>query len=95
MSEEMNLNGIQELGLEEMEAVSGGKSNKEQIKATGDLNVRTGPGLGYGILGSIKKGEKLPEAPAEEPAPVTRVVLKRPNKFRHLKFGDNYDVSDE
>ncbi len=60
MSEEMNLNGIQELDLEEMEAVSGGKSSKEQIKATGDLNVRTGPGLGYGILGSIKKGEKLP-----------------------------------
>ena len=36
-----------------------------------------------------------PEAPAEEAAPVTRVVLKRPNKFKHLKFGDNYDVSDE
>ena len=60
MNEEMNLNGIQELGLEEMEAVSGGKSSKEQIKATGDLNVRTGPGLGYGILGSIKKGGKKP-----------------------------------
>ena len=36
-----------------------------------------------------------PEAPAEEAAPVTRVVLKRPNKFKHLKFGDNYDVSDD
>lgn len=39
--------------------------------------------------------EPAPEAPAEEPAPVTRVVLKRPKKFKHLKFGDNYDVSDD
>lgn len=25
----------------------------------------------------------------------TRVPIKRPGKFSHLKFGDNYDVSDE
>lgn len=60
MSEEMNLNGFQELDLEALEAVSGGKSSKERIKATGDLNVRTGPGLGYAVIGSIKKGDKLP-----------------------------------
>ena len=48
-------------------------------------------------------------APAAEPAPApaqkaeapkvtdatTRVAIKRPGKFNHLKFGDNYDVSDE
>ena len=38
---------------------------------------------------------EAPAEPAEEPAPVTRVVLKRPKKFKHLKFGDNYDVSDD
>lgn len=43
------------------------------------------------------------EEPAEEeeaPAPAApetakRVSIKRPAKFKHLKFGDNYDVSDE
>ena len=39
-------------------------------------------------------------APAEAPAPkvtdaTTRVAIKRPGKFSHLKFGDNYDVADE
>ena len=40
--------------------------------------------------------------PEEEPAQApkatdatTRVAIKRPGKFSQLKFGDNYDVSDE
>ncbi len=52
--------------------------------------------------------QPAPAAPAqpEEPAPqiseaqkvtdaTTRVAIKRPGKFNHLKFGDNYDVSGE
>ena len=40
---------------------------------------------------------QVQEAPA--PAPkvtdaTTRVAIKRPGKFNHLKFGDNYDVSE-
>ena len=34
------------------------------------------------------------EAPKVTDA-TTRVAIKRPGKFNHLKFGDNYDVSDE
>ena len=56
MDNEMNIN---ELNLEELEEVSGGKSANQKIKATGDLNVRKGPGLGYAILGAIKKGSTL------------------------------------
>ena len=59
MSNEMNMNEMQELNLEAMEGVSGGKSTSQKIKATGDLNVRKGPGLDYAILGSIKKGSTL------------------------------------
>jgi uncharacterized protein YgiM (DUF1202 family) len=53
--------GFTELSFEDMEEVSGGKkvNQEQQIQATGDLNVRTGPGLGYDIIGSIKKGTKL------------------------------------
>ncbi len=39
-----------------------------------------------------------PAKPAEAPKvtdATTRVAIKRPGKFNHLKFGDNYDVSDE
>ena len=51
--------------------------------------------------------EAKPAAAAPEAAPApkteapkvtdatTRVAIKRPGKFNHLKFGDNYDVSDE
>ena len=52
--------------------------------------------------------QPAPAAPAqpEQPAPqiseaqkvtdaTTRVAIKRPGKFNHLKFGDNYDVSGE
>ena len=31
----------------------------ESVYATGDVNVRSGPGLAYSILGSIKKGSSL------------------------------------
>ncbi len=37
------------------------------------------------------------EAPAQAPKvtdATTRVAIKRPGKFNHLKFGDNYDVSE-
>lgn len=38
------------------------------------------------------------EAPVQSPKvtdATTRVAIKRPGKFSQLKFGDNYDVSDE
>ncbi len=38
------------------------------------------------------------EAPVQAPKvtdATTRVAIKRPGKFSQLKFGDNYDVSDE
>ena len=38
--------------------------------------------------------EPAPQAP-KAPEATTRVAIKRPGKFNHLKFGDNYDVSDE
>ncbi len=38
--------------------------------------------------------EPAPQAP-KAPDATTRVAIKRPGKFNHLKFGDNYDVSDE
>ena len=56
---EMNEN-MMELNLEDLENVSGGKSSDQKIKATGNVNVRKGPGLGYDILGSITKGSTLP-----------------------------------
>ncbi|MBQ8109599.1 MAG: SH3 domain-containing protein [Clostridia bacterium] len=54
---ENNINGM-ELNLEDLEQVSGGKN--EAIKATGDVNVRKGPGLGYDTIGVVKKGETVP-----------------------------------
>ena len=59
MTNDMNMNEMQELNLEDLENVSGGKSAGQKIKATGDVNVRKGPGLGYSTLGSIKKGSTL------------------------------------
>ncbi len=38
--------------------------------------------------------QQAPVAPKATEA-TTRVPIKRPGKFSHLKFGDNYDVSDE
>lgn len=59
MTNEMNMNEMQELNLDQLDEVSGGKSAGQKIKATGDLNVRKGPSLDYAILGSIKKGSTL------------------------------------
>ena len=52
---EKNENMI-ELDAEEMEEVSGGKSGSKFIKTTGNVNVRKGPGLDYGTLGTLAKG---------------------------------------
>lgn len=55
----------------------------------------------------VAEEQQAAQTPTQElqqaPAPVTpkvtdattRVPIKRPGKFTHLKFGDNYDVSDE
>ena len=59
MNNEANTNEMRELSLDAMEGVSGGANTDQKIKATGDLNVRKGPGLDYAILGSISKGATL------------------------------------
>ena len=43
-----------------------------------------------------KEEKKATAEPEEEELPelTARVPLKRPAKFKHLKFGDNYDVAD-
>ena len=52
---EKNENMI-ELDAEEMDEVSGGKGKSNLIKTTGNVNVRKGPGLDYGTLGTLSKG---------------------------------------
>ena len=52
-------NNIVELNEDVLEDVTGGKGDTEKVKATGNANVRTGPGLEYGIIGSISKGDTL------------------------------------
>ena len=59
MTNEMNMNEMQELNLEELEDVSGGKSAGQKIKATGDLNVRQNPNINAKVLGTIKNGATL------------------------------------
>lgn len=55
-------------------------------------------------IAEVQQASQTPaQEPQQSPAPVapkvtdatTRVPIKRPGKFSHLKFGDNYDVSDE
>jgi uncharacterized protein YgiM (DUF1202 family) len=53
-----DIENMQELNLDEMAEVSGGSSD-QKIKATGELNVRTGPGLNYDVVGSISTGKTL------------------------------------
>lgn len=51
----------------------------------------------------LEQPEKEPKQEAEMPAAkqprateaTTRVPIKRKGKFKHLKFGDNYDVTDD
>jgi len=52
-------NDALELNEEQLDEVAGGKSSTEKVKATGNANVRTGPGLSYGVIGSISKGDTL------------------------------------
>lgn len=52
-------NNAVELNEEVLEDVTGGKGSSEKVKATGNANVRTGPGLEYGVIGSISKGDTL------------------------------------
>ena len=58
MMYEENMNSI-ELNDEALEEVSGGKSANQKIKATGNVNVRKGPGLDYVSMGTISKGMTL------------------------------------
>lgn len=57
-NEEMNLNA-EELNLDVLEEVTGGKDAGQKIKATGNVNVRKGPGLGYDTMGTVSAGDKL------------------------------------
>ena len=52
-------NKIDELNLNDMESVAGGKSSGSTIKTTGNVNVRKGPGLDYASIGSVPSGTKL------------------------------------
>ena len=56
MMNEINENmNIVELNDDELEGVSGGT----KIQATGNVNVRTGPGLDYRSIGTLSKGDKV------------------------------------
>ena len=52
------LNAV-ELDVEALENVSGGKDAGQKIKATGNANVRKGPGLEYDSMGVLESGDKL------------------------------------
>lgn len=53
-----NLNA-EELSLDAMEEVTGGKDAGQKIKATGNANVRKGPGLDYDTMGTVASGKTL------------------------------------
>lgn len=56
-SEEIRNSGeFVELSMDELDEVSGGKSSKKFVKATGNVHVRKGPGLEYAIMGTLSKG---------------------------------------
>ena len=59
MNIEENINGINELNLDEMEEVSGGKSAGQKIKATGNVHVRKTPSLNGAELGIMGKGDTV------------------------------------
>ena len=54
---EMNINeqDMMELTDEMLEEVAGGK----QIVATGSVKIRRGPGLDFGVIGYLSKGDRL------------------------------------
>ena len=49
----------EELNLNALEDVTGGKDASQKIKTTGNANVRKGPGLDYAPLGTVSSGTKL------------------------------------
>ena len=52
-----NMNSV-ELNDETLEEVSGGRSSGTKfVKTTGNVHVRKGPGLDYGEMGTLAKGE--------------------------------------
>lgn len=58
--------------------------------------------INYAPAEEVKTEPAQPVQPVQEvqpkisePADDTKVAVKRPSKFNHLKFGDNYDVSAE
>ena len=59
MNENVNVNEneieLMELTDEELEAIAGGK----KIVATASVKVRKGPGLEFGVLGYLEKGDTL------------------------------------
>ena len=52
---EMNEMDMMELTEDMLEEITGGK----QIIATGNVKVRRGPGLNFGVLGYLDKGDTL------------------------------------
>ena len=55
MMNEINDMEMMELTDEMLEEISGGK----KIIATGKVKVRKGPGLDFGVIGYLDKGDKL------------------------------------
>lgn len=53
-----NMN-VEELELDALEEVSGGKDAGQKIKATGNAHIRKGPGLDYDSMGTIAAGKTL------------------------------------
>ena len=56
---ENEIKNFEELNLEDLDQVSGGKSTAQKLKATGDAYVRTGPGLSYDTIGVLYKGKTV------------------------------------
>ena len=58
-NENTNDLNVVELDAESLEEISGGKDAGQKIKATGNANVRKGPGLNYDSMGVLESGDKL------------------------------------
>lgn len=73
-------------------------SDVEQSRQELDEKYPTEPVAAPAPAKAEAKPEPAPAPKTEAPKvtdATTRVAIKRPGKFNHLKFGDNYDVSDE
>ena len=73
-------------------------SDVDQSRAELDAKYPTEPVAKPAPKPAPQPVQPAPQQPTEAPKvtdATTRVAIKRPGKFNHLKFGDNYDVSDE